>query len=54
MIGAGVDAKTVSRRLGHSDVSITLGTYTHPTDEMEERASEEMERVIRSGRKAEK
>jgi integrase len=54
MIGAGVDAKTVSRRLGHSDISITLGTYTHPTDEMEERAADEMERVIRSGRKGEK
>src|SRR5262249_6638218 len=54
LIGAGVDAKTVSRRLGHSDVSITLGTYTHPTDEMEERAAGEIERVIRDGRKAKK
>jgi integrase len=54
LIGAGVDAKTVSRRLGHSDVSITLATYTHPTDEMEERAADEMERVIKSGQKAKK
>jgi integrase len=54
LIGAGVDAKTVSKRLGHSDVSITLSTYTHPTDEMEEKAAGEMERVIRSGQKGKK
>ncbi len=41
LIGAGVDVKTVSKRLGHADVRITLGTYTHPTDEMEERAADE-------------
>lgn len=54
LIGAGVDVKTVSKRLGHSDVRITLGTYTHPTDEMEERASEEIERIINQGQKGKK
>jgi integrase len=46
LIGSGIDAKTVSKRLGHSDVRITLGTYTHPTDEMQTAASEEIERLI--------
>ena len=31
---AGVDVKTLSEILGHSNVSITLNTYVHPTLEM--------------------
>lgn len=31
-IAAGVDAKTVAERLGHSSVVITLSMYTHPSD----------------------
>src|SRR6476661_1361246 len=29
MVGTGVDARTASTRLGHSNVSITLDLYTH-------------------------
>ena len=31
---AGVDVKTLSEILGHSNVSITLNTYVHPTMDM--------------------
>lgn len=43
-----INAKTVSERLGHSDVRITLQTYAHPTDDMQTEASEEIARALRS------
>jgi integrase len=46
LISDGVDARTVADRLGHSDVSLTLGTYTHVTDEMQARATQGMERIL--------
>lgn len=46
LMGGGVNPKTVSQRLGHSTVKITLDTYTHPTDDMQTAASDELERVI--------
>lgn len=33
LVESGVDVKTVSSLLGHSDVSTTLNLYCHPTDE---------------------
>jgi len=51
LMANGVNPKTVSNRLGHSDVSVTLQTYTHPTDEMQVRASEEIERVLMGGKR---
>ena len=35
----GVDAKTLSRILGHTNASFTLDTYTHVTTDMQKRAS---------------
>lgn len=35
----GVNIKYVSRRLGHSDIVTTLGTYQHVIDEMEQKES---------------
>ncbi len=34
------DDKVMQERLGHSDVEITLGTYTHVVDEQHRRAGE--------------
>lgn len=36
---SGVDAKTLSRILGHTNASFTLDTYTHVTTDMQKRAS---------------
>lgn len=36
----GVDAKTLSGILGHTDASFTLDTYTHVTSDMKEKASQ--------------
>ncbi len=37
---SGVDAKTLSSILGHTNASFTLDTYTHTTGDMQKRASE--------------
>ena len=36
---SGVDAKTLSKILGHTNASFTLDTYTHVTTDMQQRAS---------------
>ena len=36
LISAGLDIISVSRRLGHSDVNITLGVYSHLLDKKNE------------------
>ena len=36
---SGVDSKTLSGILGHTNASFTLDTYTHMTTEMQKKAS---------------
>ena len=38
-LASGVDAKTLSGILGHTDASFTLNTYTHVTGDMQRQAS---------------
>lgn len=45
---AGVDAKTVSKEMGHSNVSFTLDTYGHVLEEMHESASDKRAELMRS------
>ncbi len=40
LIMAGLPAKAVSERLGHSDIRITLNTYTHVSETIQDRAAE--------------
>ena len=46
LISAGVSAKTVQKLLGHSDISITLNTYTHVLPSMEQSAVETLDSII--------
>ena len=46
LIQAGVNPKVVQQRLGHSDVSITLNTYTHVLPEMDIEAAEKLDSII--------
>ena len=48
LLGAGVDAKTVSKRLGHSSVAFTLQTYTHVMNEMENTAADAIGAILSS------
>jgi integrase len=49
LIAAGVDPKTVSSRLGHSSVKITLDVYVKPTDEREREASDKLGEMFGTG-----
>ena len=46
LIAAGINSKVVSERLGHSNVTITLQTYTHVSQELQKQASEEIDKAV--------
>ena len=51
---AGVDVKTVSHMLGHTDAGFTMNTYMHVTDDMQKNAADKMKTLIEnSGKSAE-
>ena len=43
---SGTDMKTVSERLGHSKIDITMNTYSHVLKEMDQRASDNIEKIL--------
>ena len=45
-IEAGVDAKTLSEMLGHSDVKTTLSRYVHSSFEQKQSGIERMEKLL--------
>ena len=46
LMAAGVNPKVVQQRLGHSDVSITLNTYTHVLPSMDKEAAEKIDNIL--------
>ena len=46
LISAGVDIATVSRRLGHSDITVTLNTYTHALPDVDKTAADALEKAF--------
>lgn len=46
MLQQGVNPKIVSERLGHSDISLTLNTYSHVLPPMQEEAAEKMDDLL--------
>ncbi|MBQ2768027.1 MAG: tyrosine-type recombinase/integrase [Clostridia bacterium] len=46
LIQAGVNPRVVQQRPGHSDVSITLNTYTHVLPEMDTAAAEKIDTIM--------
>ena len=46
MLQEGVSARTVADRLGHSNVVITLGTYSHLTPGVKEEAAMKFEGAL--------
>lgn len=46
LIMAGVNPKVVQQRLGHSDVNITLNTYTHVLPEMDIQAAQILDSLV--------
>ena len=46
LVEAGANIKAVQTRLGHKDITTTMGTYVHHTDEMAKEAIELFEQTI--------
>ena len=46
LIDSGINAKIVQERLGHSNIAITLHTYTHPSEEAQREAVEIFEKNV--------
>lgn len=49
LLVAGVNPKVVSERLGHSDVSITLGTYSHVLPDLQKEAAAKIDGLFGNG-----
>jgi integrase len=48
LLAAGEHPKVVQERLGHSSIQLTLDTYTHVVEGLQERASERLEQLLAS------
>jgi integrase len=46
LLEAGIDPNTVRERLGHSDISITLGIYGHVTKNMKDRSAKTLDKLF--------
>jgi integrase len=46
MLQQGTHPKIVQERLGHSDISLTLNTYSHVIPTMQEEAAEKMDEIL--------
>lgn len=51
LLRAGIPAKVVSERLGHANISITLGTYSHVLPDMQDDAASAMSAILASAEK---
>ena len=46
LVLSGCDFKTISNRLGHTDIKITLNRYSHVLKEMDAKASENISNIM--------
>lgn len=46
MLQQGINPKIVQERLGHTDISLTLNTYSHVLPSMQEEAAEKMDELL--------
>ncbi|MIV58346.1 site-specific integrase, partial [Listeria monocytogenes] len=46
LLEAGVEPKTISERLGHSSIQITLDLYSHVTEQMEKKVPDIFSKVM--------
>lgn len=46
LVLSGCDFKTISNRLGHTDIKITLNRYSHVLKEMDVKASENISNIM--------
>lgn len=46
MIAGGEDIRTVSRRLGHSQVTTTVNVYTHSTQSVDAKVAHNLDDIL--------
>ena len=46
LVLSGTDFKTISNRLGHGDIKITLNRYSHVLEEMDKKASNNISKIL--------
>jgi integrase len=46
LVSSGTDYKTISERLGHADISITINRYSHVLEDMDKSASENIGKIL--------
>ena len=46
LVLSGTDFKTISNRLGHEDIKITLNSYSHVLKEMDHKASDDISKTL--------
>ncbi len=49
MLKAGIHPKIVSERLGHTNIGITLDTYSHVLPGLQERGAERFDEMLKPG-----
>jgi len=50
MLERGMDIKTISHMLGHTDAGFTMNTYMHVTDSMQQNVADTMGDLLKSKR----
>jgi integrase len=48
LLSAGIDLKTISQTMGHSQISLTMNTYTHVLPALKENAAASMNAILTS------
>jgi hypothetical protein len=46
MMAAGIPARTIMEVLGHSEIGVTMNTYTHVLAQLREDAADAIDRVL--------
>ena len=46
LLAAGVHPKVVQERLGHSQISLTLDTYSHVIPSLQDEAAEQFDKIV--------
>ena len=50
LLAQGVDPRTIMETLGHSQISLTLNTYSHVLPALQEQAASRMDEVLETGK----
>jgi hypothetical protein len=52
MLAAGIPARTIMEVLGHSEIGVTMNTYTHVLAQLREDAADAIDRILGAGNTA--